>query len=131
MTVNIMKNLALALTLAAFAAFTTLPIVAADPKPAAEPKAAPAARAYVFNGKIAALDKEAKTVKIGERVFHVTSTTRIIKDNKPATLDDAKVGDEVGGAYREGEEKKLNLVTLRVGPKPVPAGAPKKEAPAK
>jgi hypothetical protein len=127
-----MKQLILALTLAAFAAITTLPSPAADAKPAAEPKAAPAARAVPFNGKIDSVDKLAKTIKVGERVFNVTSTTRIIKDNKPATLDDAKAGDEVGGAYREGADKKLNLVTLRVGPKQAAPGAtPKKDAPAK
>ena len=123
-----MKKLALALTLAAFAAFTTLTIVAADAKPAA----APAARAIVFNGKLDAVDKQAKTIKIGERVFHVTSTTRISKAGKQATLDDAKVGDEAAGQYRESEDKKLNLLSLRVGPKPaVPGAAPKKDAPAK
>jgi len=127
-----MKQLILALTLAAFAAITTLPSPAADANPAAEPKAAPAARAVPFNGKIDSVDKQAKTIKVGERVFNVTSTTRIIKDNKPATLDDAKAGDEVGGAYREGADKKLNLVTLRVGPKPAaPGAAPKKDVPAK
>lgn len=123
-----MKKLILALTVAACAALTTLPVTAADAKPVAEPKAAPA-RATPFKGTIAALDKQAKTIKVGERVFQVTSTTRFIKENKPATLDDAKVGDEVGGAYREGDDKKLNLVSLRIGPKP--EAVPKKEAPAK
>jgi hypothetical protein len=120
-----MKKLIIALTLAAFAAVITLPVTAADAKPAA----APASRAIVFNGKLDAVDKQAKTIKIGERVFHVTSTTRIIKDSKPATLDDAKVGDDAAGQYREGDDKKLNLVSLRVGPKP--GATPQKDAPAK
>ena len=118
-----MKKLIIALMVAAIAAVSTLPLAAADDK------AAPAARALPLSGKIAAVDKQAKTVKVGERVFQVTATTRIIKDNKPATLDDAKVGDEVGISYREGDDKKLNLVSLRVGPKP--DAAPKKDAPAK
>ena len=123
-----MKKLIIALTVAAFAILSSLPTTAADAKPAAEPKAA-APRSLPFSGKIASLDKVAKTVTVGERVFHVTSTTRFIKDAKPATFEDAKVGEEVGIAYREGEDKKLNLVSLRIGPKP--AVVPKKETPAK
>ncbi len=122
-----MKKLILALTVAALAACTTLPAAAADAKPAAQ-KAAPG-RAVPFNGKIAAVDQQAKTIKVGERVFQVTSTTRFMKDNKPATLADAKADDEVGGAYREGDDKKLNLVSVRLGPKP--ALTPKKDAPVK
>ena len=120
-----MKKLILALAIAAFAVAGTLPLAAADAKPAA----APAGRALVFNGKIDSVDKQAKTVKIGERVFHVTSTTRIIKDSKPATLEDAKAGDEVAGQYRESDDKMLNLVSIRLGPKS--GASPKKDAPAK
>lgn len=130
-----MKKFLIILAVAALAALTTSPTVAADAKPAADAKATAAARALPFNGKIAAVDKQAKTVKVGERVFQVTSTTRLTKDNKTTTLDDAKVGEEVGGSYREGDDKKLNLVSLRIGPKPdAPAkkdAAPKKDAPAK
>lgn len=129
-----MKKITLALMLAAFAAISTLPITAADAKPVAEPKAAPG-RVSPFNGKIAAVDKQAKTVKVGTLVLQVTSTTRITKDNKTATLEDAKVGEEAGGAYRVGDDKKLNLVSLRLGPKPdAPVkkdAAPKKDALAK
>ena len=96
-----MKKFIIALTIAAFAAISTSTATAADAKPAAEPKATPG-RAIPFNGKIALMDKQAKTVKVGERVFQVTSTTRITKDNKPATLDDAKVGEEVGGPIAKG-----------------------------
>jgi photosystem II stability/assembly factor-like uncharacterized protein len=112
-----MKKLLILITIAAFAATCTLPASAADAKPA-EKKEAPAARALPFRGKIAAVDKQAKTVKVGERTFHVTADTKIAKAGKPATLDDAAVGEEVGGSYREGADKKLNLVSLRVGPRP-------------
>ena len=124
-----MKKLIISLTITALAALTTLPTVAADAKPAAEPKAAAPGRVTPFNGKIAAVDKQAKTITVGERVFQITSTTRFTKDGKPATLDDAKAGEEIGGAYREGDDKKLNLVSVRVGPKP--EVTPKKETPKK
>ena len=112
-----MKKLIVSILVAVFATAVTLPAMAADEKPA-EKKAAPAARAVPFRGKIGAVDKQAKTVKVGERTFQITSDSRIIKAGKPATLDDATVGEEVGGAYREGEDKKLNVVTLRIGARP-------------
>ena len=71
-----------------------------------------------FRGKVDAVDKNAKTVKVGERVFQITSETRLEKNGKPATLDDAVVGDEVGGNYRTGDDGKLNAMMVRFGPKP-------------
>lgn len=68
-------------------------------------------------GKVVAVDKTAKTIKVGERTFHVTSETRIQKTGKPATLDDAVVGENVGIFYKE-EEGKLVALTLRFGPQP-------------
>lgn len=76
------------------------------------------AKSIPFHGKIEALDKSAKSLKVGERTFLITSSTKLTKAGKPVTLDDANVGDEVGGAYREGTTGKLELVSLRIGPKP-------------
>lgn len=121
-----MKKLIISILVAAFAATAALPVMAADEKPAEKKAAAPATRAVPFRGKIAAVDKSAKTIKVGERTFHVTSETRIVKAGKPSTLDEVKVDEEVGGAYREGDDKKMNLVSLRVGARPE---APKKDAP--
>ena len=71
----------------------------------------------VFRGKVDAVDKTAKTIKVGERMFQVTSETRIRKGGNPATLDDAVVGDEIGGTYKEADGK-LNALSLRLGPRP-------------
>ena len=111
-----MKKLIIALIVTAFAATSTLTLRAAEAKPA-EQKEAPA-RALPFRGKIGAVDKQAKTIKVGERTFQVTADTKIAKAGKPATLDDASVDEEVGGSYREGLDKKLNLVSLRIGARP-------------
>jgi hypothetical protein len=95
----------------------------------AEKKAGAPGRAIPFHGKIDAVDKIAKTIKVGERVFQVTSETRIVKQGKPATLDDAAVGEIVGGSYVKGDDGKLNLRSLRIGPKPegeAAGGEPKK-----
>lgn len=110
-----MKKLIIALLVAACAATATLPTVAAD-KPAAAQKKETKPRALPFQGKLDAVDQQAKTIKIGERVFHVTSDTKITKAGNPATLADAKAGDQVGLSYRE-VDKTLNLVSLRIGPK--------------
>lgn len=108
-----MKKLIVPMLVAAIAASTAFSAFAAD-----------AARPIPFRGKIAAVDKQAKTVKVGERTFHLTAESKLTKAGKPATLDDAKVGEEVGGQYKE-VDKKLNVVSLRIGPRPdAPAAKP-------
>jgi hypothetical protein len=111
-----MKKLITTILVAVITATVTLSASAADAKPADKKEAVP--RAIPFRGKIDSVDKTAKTIKVGERTFQVTADTRIMKAGKPATLDDATSGEEVGGAYREGADKKLNLVSLRVGARP-------------
>jgi Cu/Ag efflux protein CusF len=87
-------------------------------------------RAIPFRGNINEVDKSAKTINIGKekkRTIHVTEKTKIIKDGKTATLDEAKAGDEVGGAYRESADGKLKATSLRIGPKPEAEEKKKKE----
>lgn len=67
-------------------------------------------------GKLTAVDKAAKTVKVGERTFQVTAETRIRKAGQTATLDDAVVGEDVGVFYKE-EAGKLMALSLRFGPR--------------
>jgi hypothetical protein len=111
-----MKKILAACLVTVFATTFTLPVSSADAKPAAAEKKEAKPRALPFKGKIDALDQSAKTIKIGERTFHATADTKITKAENPAKLEDAKVGDEVGLSYRE-VDKKLNLVSLRIGPK--------------
>lgn len=83
---------------------------------------AKSAKAFPFRGKISAVDLSAKTItlpgKEKNRVFQVTGETKIVKDGKPSTLESAKVGDEVGGRALAASDGKLDLVALRIGPKP-------------
>ncbi len=117
-----MKKLIASLFICVAVALAAAPLTAAD-KPADKP-AAPAKgekkgpRSLPFRGKVGAIDKDAKVITVGERKFHVTATTKFVKAGKPATLADAAVGDEVGGAYRESDSGKMELVSLRIGPKP-------------
>ena len=85
-----------------------------------------------FHGKLGAVDKGAKTITVGERTFQITSDSKLSKGGKPATLDDAVVGEEVSGNYQKSDDGKLNARTVRFGPKPgdeekKPAGAKKEK----
>jgi len=71
-----------------------------------------------FHGKLASVDKSAKTITVGERTFQITADTKIMKAGKPATLDDCVVGEEIGGRYKKTEDGKLVVVGVRFGPKP-------------
>jgi len=85
------------------------------------------ASAGPFHGKLAAVDKSAKTVTVGKRTFQVTAETKIIKNEKPATINDGVIDDVVSGYYKTSSEGKLTLTTLRFGPKTDTKTAEKKK----
>ncbi|MDD5139627.1 MAG: hypothetical protein PHY43_05115 [Verrucomicrobiales bacterium] len=83
-----------------------------------------------FHGKLTAVDKAAMTIMVGERTFEITSETKITKDDLPATLADAVVGEMVGGAYKKNAEGKLSATSIHFGLKSdgtKPEGATKKK----
>ena len=118
-----MKTLLAACAAALLVASGLLPVNGA-PVPVAAEQQESKGRAIPFRGKIAAVNKQSKTITVGERVFQITSDTRIVKSGKPATIDDATIGEEIGGAYRQGENKTMQAVSVRLGAKP---NAPEKE----
>ena len=71
----------------------------------------------VFNGKVTAVDQDAMTLTVGKRTFEINSETKIIKEDKPATLSDVTVGEKVGGAYKKGADGKLTAMTVHIGSK--------------
>lgn len=75
-------------------------------------------------GKVTAIDKAAKTFTVGERVFHINAETKMMKAGKPATLEDAAVGEDVGIYYKKDGEK-LVALTARFGPRPEGEGEKK------
>lgn len=113
-----MKKLIAVALMAAFAAFAALNVQAADKdqKPPSGEKGGKSGH-VPFHGKVVSVDKTAKTIKVGERTFHVMGTTKVNKTGKPATLDDVTVGEEVRGAYTE-KDGKLELLSLGIGPAP-------------
>jgi colicin import membrane protein len=84
------------------------------------------ASAGPFHGKLAALDKMAKTITVGKRTFLITSETKMFKAGKPATLDDGVVEEEVSGYVKPNDEGKLVATKVTFGPKTTAKSAEKK-----
>jgi hypothetical protein len=76
-----------------------------------------------FHGKVAAVDKTARTIQVGKRVFHVSPDCKLTKGGKAARLEDAVIGEECGGYMRPSEDGRLVATTLRLGPKVATATA--------
>jgi hypothetical protein len=74
--------------------------------------------AHPFHGNLAAVDKAAKTIKLGQSVYQITSETKITKDGKPATLDDGVIGQPVSGYVKPTDDGKMAATTVRFGAKP-------------
>ena len=126
------KFLCLALVCAVAGLSSLARVQAADtkPVPAEKPKKETKDKPLPYRGKLTAVDKSAKTITIGDRVFHVTSETKITKDDKPAVLEDGKAGDEVRGQYKSAEGDKLQAVSIYYGVK-APAKPKEKKPEAK
>lgn len=137
-TIAIMKNNILKITAASlFAAFvvaapalsraqdaTTTPAPAAAPAapaaapdPATPPPAKPKKQKLVFSGTVSAIDTNAMTLTVETNTYAITSTTKITKDGKPATLGEGVVGEPVSGATKPGTDGKLNATTIHFGAK--------------
>jgi hypothetical protein len=91
----------------------------AEPAPPGKPTVAKGTPP--FTGIVQKVDKTANTVtlngKDGGRVFHITPQTKITKAGQPATLADAKVGEEAAGIFKDTDGKRT-AISLRLGPKP-------------
>jgi hypothetical protein len=104
------------------------------PAKAAEPKAekkkgnGSKQQTLPFKGQLKSLDKNAKTITVGERVFQITSVTRIFKDGKPALLESGTAGEPITGSYRQGADGKLSAVSVYFGTRPEAKGAEKKKS---
>ena len=130
---NILKIAVLSLLAAAIAvAPTQTQAEEKKEKPAVKKPEAPKGDRGPFYGKVAAVDKQARTITVGKRTFQITSDTKIKKEGKPATLEDAVVGELVGGYFIKGDDDKLVVKTVNFGPKPKGeakgAGQKKKQA---
>ena len=73
--------------------------------------------AHPFHGKLAAVDKSAKTIKVGESVYQITSDTKMPKAGKPATLADGVVGEHVTGHAKPADDGKMVATSVYFGTK--------------
>ena len=106
----------------------TAPAPAAPASPEAKTKSGP------FHGKLSAVDKVKKTITLegkSKRTFEITSETKLTKNSKPATLDDAVIGEDVGGYYTKSADGKMVAKSIRFGAKAEAKAATKEAAPAK
>lgn len=91
-------------------------------------------RRLPFHGKLAAVDSDAKTITLryttGDKVFHLTPHTEILKHEKAAKLEEAVIGEQVSGAYvRNGERAELTKLNLaRKSDEPAVEKKPKRKA---
>lgn len=125
---SIVKLSAAALLAAAFVA-TPLPLLAQSTNKAPAEKIQATAKksgAGPFHGKLASMDKVAKSITVGKRTFQITSETRIFKGDKPATFDEGTVGEEVSGYVKPTADGKLVATKLTFGAKPAKQSAEKK-----
>ena len=135
MKTNVLKITALSLFAAALVAApaavraadsTNTPAVSGQETPAKHKKHE--SEIMPFHGKLTAVDKTAMTITVGERTFEITSETKIMKDALPAILDDAVVGEMIGGAYKKNADGKLSATSVHIGLKSDGATKKKKKA---
>jgi hypothetical protein len=83
-----------------------------------EQKDAPTKKpAHPFRGKLAAIDKTAKTITVGKSVYHITSETKIKRGDKPAILEDGVIGEQVTGYAKPMDDGGQFASTLYFGSK--------------
>jgi uncharacterized protein YcfJ len=81
-----------------------------------------------FHGNLKAVDQTAKTITVGDLTIQITSETKIDKAGKPATLQDAVVGEPASGGYTKAEDGKLMATKVHLGPKESKSHAKKNAA---
>jgi hypothetical protein len=73
-----------------------------------------------FYGTISAIDLQAETFTVDNKVYSIGAATQVTKavDDSVATLADAKVGDAARGQFIKAADGKLNVTKVRFGRKP-------------
>ena len=117
-----MKKTLLRLTsLGLLTAVFALPMLSRAAKaPATAPSTNPdQAGVTKFYGTISAVDTKAMTFTVDNQVYSVVAETHMTKakDDSPATLADAVVGEPARGSYVKASDGKLNVTKVRFGKK--------------
>jgi hypothetical protein len=74
-------------------------------------------RKLPFHGKLSSVSTDQKTITLvystGEKTYHLTPDTLILKNDQPSTLVEAEVGKQVSGAYiKQGDRMELTKLNL-------------------
>jgi hypothetical protein len=133
---SVLRIGAVGLLAAAIAGMPAQLLAQSTNKPAPEKKTAAGKKestakkkaAHPFRGKLAAVDKTAKTITVGESIYQITSETKITKSGIPATLEDGVVGEPVTGYAKPADGDKMTATTVRFGTKPEAKGTEKKKS---
>ncbi len=91
-------------------------------------------RKLPFHGKLGAVNEKDRTITVsyttGDKVYHLTSQTEILKYDQPATLADAVMGEQVSGAFHKiGDRMELTKLTLAKHPESKAEGGKKVKEP--
>lgn len=70
-----------------------------------------------FYGTVTAVDVNAMTFVVADKTYAITGESQMTKDNKPATLADAVVGEPARGSYTTTSDGKLQITKVRFGKK--------------
>ena len=111
---NVIKLTSIGLMALAIAGIETKLHAQDSDAPAAKQAAAANQRAYPFNGTLKAVDRNAGTIKVGNRTFKLTSETKYLQGD----LDAAQLGEKVGGSYWKSPDGVLTVKSIRFGAKP-------------
>ena len=81
-----------------------------------------------FSGRVGRIDTTAQTLTVGGQTYQVLATTKIMRDNKPASLNEVRAGQQVSGMYKLSAENKMELLTVDVGGRAAATGAAQNNA---
>ncbi len=96
---------------------TNKPSAAKPPAVERKEPAVKKSRSIPFYGNLKTIDKTAKTFSVDKRVIQITSETKILRAEKPATLESGVLGEYVTGSYHKADDGKLLAHSLYLGGK--------------
>ena len=121
---TISKIACLALVAATLAAAPTLCRAEDSTNAPAATTPAPKKHGQPFHGNVASVDAAAMTFTVGNTTISVSSTTKIVKDGKPAVFSDITAGEAVSGFIKKDDQGKATAASVRIGqPKHAAAAA--------
>ncbi|MCX6891082.1 MAG: hypothetical protein NTX51_06115 [Verrucomicrobia bacterium] len=70
-----------------------------------------------YKGTLTAVDRAAKTMTIGKRTFQITPETKLLREGKPATMEDGVKGEYISLSYQKIADGKFLACNVYYGGK--------------